>query len=156
MVNYRDFETADVESISKLILSSFREFVAYEYSEEGINEFTKYVMPEAINNRAKNNHFLIIAEIDKQIIGVIEIRDWDHISLLFVDKTKHGQGIAKTLWDRALEKCSEHNSGQKFTVNSSKFALPIYEKFGFVQCGEYQIRNGIGFIPMIRPEHSKD
>ena len=91
---------------------------------------------------------MIIAEIDKQIVGVIEIRSYNHISLLFVNDRFHGQGVAKELWNISKDRCKEFNPDQKYTVNSSKYAATIYNKLGFIQCGEYQVKNGIGFIPM--------
>jgi hypothetical protein len=39
------------------------------------------------------------------------------------------------------------NPGQ-FTVNASLNAVPVYEKFGFVQQGEAQRMHGICFQPM--------
>ena len=45
---YRPMEPADAKAVSRLILDSFGEFIAGEYSDEGRAEFARYVPPEAI------------------------------------------------------------------------------------------------------------
>ena len=70
-----------------------------------------------------------------------------HISLLFVDWQYHRRGIARQLFayirNRALNAgCTE------ITVHSSPYAVPVYQKFGFIKTGPEQELNGIRYIPM--------
>jgi predicted GNAT family N-acyltransferase len=37
----------------------------------------------------------------------------------------------------------------EISVNSSAYAVPIYEKLGFRPVGNEQVKNGIAFIPMV-------
>jgi predicted GNAT family N-acyltransferase len=87
---------------------------------------------------------------NRDTVGMIEIRDYQHISLLFVDSNYHRQGIGKKLWIEAFKKCI-HSSSKvtSFTVNSSPFAVPIYEKLGFSKVSEEQVVTGIRFYQML-------
>ncbi len=82
------------KQISELIKNIFNEFIAPEYSEEGINNFLDYIEQINIKKRSLNsNHFVLTAKINDRIIGIIEIRKYNHICLLFVDKNYHKNGI---------------------------------------------------------------
>jgi ribosomal protein S18 acetylase RimI-like enzyme len=140
----------DVPQVSDLIVRVFDEFIAPEYVVEGVREFLKYVTPEALLKRSQADHFALVATESDQIVGMIEIRHNDHISLLFVDKAFQGRGIARELWQRALGICRSNQPELKqVTVNSSPYAVPIYEKLGFQPQGEQRVTNGIAYVPMV-------
>jgi GNAT superfamily N-acetyltransferase len=132
-------------------MDSFNEFVAPDYSAEGVNEFSKYVKPQLMQRRLESNHF-VIAALDKDVFaGMIEVRNDNHISLLFVKKEYRHQGIAKELLEIAIAKCRKHDANiALIEVNSSPFAVSIYEKRGFVKVSDEQVKNGIRFTPMIK------
>jgi ribosomal protein S18 acetylase RimI-like enzyme len=86
---------------------------------------------------------------------MIEARGNDHVSLLFVDPEFHNRGIAKELLRQTVEHCRAAQPGLSgIGVNSSSYAVAIYEKLGFRRAGERQVRNGIGFIPMFLDLHN--
>ena len=81
---------------------------------------------------------------------MIEVRDHDHISLFFVDAPFHQRGIGRELVHRALDICRRNRQDlQRIDVNSSPYAVPVYEKLGFRQAAPEQVKNGIRFIPMV-------
>ena len=146
---YRPMAPADAEAVSRLILDSFGEFIAGDYSDEGRDEFTRHVQPEAIVDRSRSNHFVLVALAGERPAGVIELRDNDHVSLLFVDSRFQRHGVARELLMRALSVARPAKPGlDRVTVNSSRFGVPIYEKLGFRQTGPERSVNGIVFIPM--------
>ena len=154
LINYRPMEPTDAKAVSRLILDSFTEFIAGEYSEEGCAEFTMHVQPEALVERSKSNHFVLVAMSGKLPVGVIELRDNDHVSLLFVDSQHQRHGLARQLLMRALSIVRPAKAGfERVTVNSSRFGVPVYERLGFRQTGPERSVNGIVFIPMAhRPD----
>ena len=82
--------------------------------------------------------------------GIIELRDCNHISLLFVHKNYHSQGIAKNLFNKANELCKQYNPDiEEIAVNSSLYAEKIYKKLGFKKVNTKQEKDGIIYIPMI-------
>ncbi len=98
-----------------------------------------------------SNHFDLVSRKGETIVGVIEVRNNDHIYLLFVDAAYHRQGIGKTLLKAALARCVKQDPKvDEITVNSSPFAVPIYQRLGFVAMGGEQVQDGIRFIPMAR------
>jgi len=146
----RQLTAKDVGEASELVIRVFNEFVAAEYSAEGVEEFHRYARPDALRDRAQGNHLGLLALVQDAIVGVIEVRGQDHISLLFVDPAYQRQGIARRLLRRALQISGAVGPGPgEISVNSSTYAVPIYEKLGFRQAGERQVVHGIGFTPMV-------
>ncbi len=140
----------DVPQVSALIGRVFDEFVAPDFVPEGVQTFLQYVTPEALLRHFQANHFGLVAAEADPIVGMIEVRNNDHVSLLFVDKAFQGQGIARELWRRALDICrSSKPDLSQVTVNSSPFAVPVYLKLGFRAQGGRQVKNGIEFYPMV-------
>lgn len=148
-ITYRLMEREDAESVSRLILDAFTEFIANEYSDEGRAEFTRYVQPAALVERSQANHFVLLAVEQGQVAAVAEIRDNDHVALMFVDVRFQRRGIARKLLQQAIGLARPAKPGlDRVTVNSSRFGVPIYEKLGFRQTGPERNVNGIVFIPM--------
>lgn len=132
-----------------LIKTTFDEFEAPDYSEEGQKEFKNFIQKESISKLLKNNQLIMWGYLkDNQLIGIVAVRPPNHIALLFVDKNYHRQGIARLLFATAVEQIKTTTSYQEITVNSSPYAEMAYKHLGFTKTGELQIVNGIQFIPM--------
>jgi GNAT superfamily N-acetyltransferase len=137
------------DEISRLILSVFSEFVAPLYPPEGTAEFSRYVGPDDLRKRFLSNHFTLVATAAERIVGMIEVRDENHICLFFVDKRSQGRGIGRELLGRALAQCRENNPDTTaVSVNSSPNSAAVYERLGFVPIGPEETKNGITFVPM--------
>ncbi len=120
------------------------------FPDEGVREFKSYVTPELFAKRLKANHFVLIAKQSNTIVGMIEMRDNHHISLLFVSSDLHKRGIGKQLFINALTHCQKNMpTVAEVDVHSSPNAVAFYESLGFKENGDKQIRNGISFIPML-------
>lgn len=146
---YRPMEPADAEAVSRLIVDVFTEFIGPEYTDEGRSEFLRYVQPAALVERTRSNHFVLVALARGRPAGVVELRDNDHVSLLFVGARHQRRGIARALLTRALAVARPAKPGlDRVTVNTSRFGVPVYERLGFRQTGPERTVNGIVFIPM--------
>ncbi len=132
--------------VCNLVARSFNEFIAPEFSEEGVNEFFKYANPRAFRKRNDSGYLTMVSEIDGSIAGMIEIRGNSHISMLYVDKSHHRKGIAKALI-REVMKTLDLSSD--ITVNSSRYAVPFYESLGFIQFESEKTIYGVIHIPMM-------
>ena len=147
---YRPLNAKDILEVSELVARVFNEFVASENSSEGVHEFYRYIQPSAFRARAQINYVGLISLVQDKIVGVIEMQNYSHISLLFVAPEFQRRGIAKELLHQALQICRASKSTLlDITVDSSSYAVPIYEKLGFCRVGERQVQNGIGFFPMV-------
>ncbi len=148
-VRYRAMRPGEAVAVSALILSSFDEFIGPEYTDEGIAEFRKFAAPDALKARTAEDHFVRVATVHGALAGMIEIRENNHVALLFVDKVHQHHGIAKGLLHAALADARAADPDlERVTVNSSRYGVPAYEKLGFRQTGPERAVNGIAFIPM--------
>ncbi len=149
-IDYRPMQPGEETAVADMVARVFNEFVAPGYSAQGVQEFMKYAAPDALLTRAQLHHFTLLATAQDRVVGMIEVRNHNHISMLFVEKSFQRQGIAAELLRKALDICRAHNPDlTEISVNSSPYAVPVYERLGFRQEKPEQVINGIRFIPMI-------
>ena len=86
-----------------------------------------------------------------ELVGTLAMRDVNHISLFFVKESYHRKGIGKKLFETMKNDYDKHD----FTVNSSPYAVEIYERLGFQKTDCEQITNGIRYTPMRYIKNSK-
>jgi ribosomal protein S18 acetylase RimI-like enzyme len=147
---YREIKAGEEDKVCQLVMDCFNEFISPGYSKEGITEFSKYVNPQLMKHRLAKNHFIILALDNREIIGVVEVRNNNHISLYFVKKQYQNKGIGKKLNELAINKCMKAKPDvTTIEVHASPYAVPVYEKLGFVKVDTERIENGIRFTPMI-------
>lgn len=147
----RLLDASELEEALGLVWEVFQEFEAPEYSEEGVREFRGFIEPEAMRQRLENKEFLIWGCFrHSRMIGVIASRPPCHISLLFVDKHFHRQGIAKALFNEMISYYRSYSEYTEVTVNSSPYAVDAYHRMGFTDATAEQELNGIRFLPMKR------
>ena len=111
------------------------------YSEKGIKTFCNFV-----DNKEITKSFKVYGAFENNILkGIIATdRRKGHINLFFVDKSSQAKGIGKKLMAIGIE----NNENSFITVNSSRYAVPIYEKLGFVKMEEEKEQDGLKFTPM--------
>ena len=139
----------DEYPISELGCRIFREEIAPFCSHDGIRYFTDYIQPYSIKSRLESNYFIDIAVLFDTLLGFVEVRDFCHIAMLFVDKAFRGRKISKELVRTAVKSCLAENKSLKIvTANSVPHSVVVYEKLGFKKTGQEQEKNGICFFPM--------
>ena len=147
----RPIQESDVNDLSRLIERVAQSFLFPDFTEEGKQNFLNSVTGSGIIKNLNEGFEYWLAENDNQIIGIIALKNKTHLYNLFIDADFHGKGIARKLWDKAI-----HGSNVKtYTVFSSSYAVPIYEKLGFVISGDPVNDHGIYAIPMIYKVHLK-
>lgn len=124
-----------------LIWSTFLQFEAPDYSEEGIKSFKDFIDNKEI---IKTLEFWGAYD-NTELKGVIATNNnRKHICCFFVKAQYHRQGIGRKLW----EYLRENSQSKAITVNSSPYAVPVYHKFGFVDLNIEQISDGMRYTPM--------
>jgi len=142
---------ADAEAIAALI-DSFQSELTDDPSGAGAERYLASVSVKAERDYLTSDRYrYLLAHSASQLAGFIAIRDGSHLFHLFVERSHQRQGIARRLWERALCALFVPDNDGIFTVNSSLFAVPVYEAFGFVPAGPIQSEHGISFLPMRRP-----
>ena len=150
-IEVRGIKDEEIGAAVALIKTGFESFIATGYSPEGVNEFLRFIQPEAMQLRLEAGNIMLVAYRKDRLIGVIEVRDGNHIALLFTAEEFHRHGIANRLLEKIINICRGKNGKiAEITVNSSPFAGKIYEKMGFVHKDSEQVNNGIRFIPMVK------
>lgn len=148
-IMYRQMEQGEESPAIHLVWEVFMECAAPLYSKEGIDEFKSFIRKQAVKERLANGNLFMLAIHGKDVVGVIEMRDNSHISLLFVKKTHQVQGIARALLRRAVAICRHRNRQVgKITVNSSPNAYDVYVKLGFSGPRVEKTVNGLRSIRM--------
>ncbi len=156
-IRYRALEMRDAETTCAMVARVFRQFIAPEYAPEGVAEFLRFADPAALRARLQSGNFGRIAEAGTKMAGMIEVRDHSHITMLFVAIEYQRRGIAAELWRQARAECRRARPGiTEFTVNSSPYAVPVYERLGFRAVGPFQVVHSIRFMPMACKVHEAD
>jgi len=146
----RQAVVGDIPAAMALVRRVFNLYVAGDFSQEGVNTFLSYVTdPEAVLKRFAD-HFILLAEDKDELAGMIEIRNYDHVSLLFVAPEYQNRGCASQLFKNAVQICIDHNPElSSISVNSSPFAVPVYRRLGFEEISAEMTVDGIRFTKMM-------
>ena len=136
----RELTPNEVGPALKLGWEVFLEFEAPDYPQQGVDEFRRFLDDEV--ELGKLRFFGILEQ--GGLAGVLAMRQ-THISLFFVRKEFHKQGMGRALFQFMLEQTGY----RRVTVNSSPYAREVYRKLGFIPTAAEQITNGIRFIPMV-------
>ena len=140
--------TEDVESISQLI-KGLADYFTIDRQGHGAEAFLQSIEPVAIQGYVTAPNFsYFIGLVERQLAGVVAVRDITHLYHLFVAQEFQGQGLSRQLWQHAKEVATSAGNLTGFTVNSTPFAVPVYERFGFKATGPRVETNGIAFVPM--------
>jgi GNAT superfamily N-acetyltransferase len=111
-------------------------------------EFTARFQPDALAATiASPNYRYHVAMQEGFLVGVIGVRDNQHLLHLFVAQSHHGRGIARALWHQAKAVVLEAAPEVVITVRSSLYAVDVYRHFGFVISGP-RVDGPITFVPM--------
>lgn len=149
MITYREILEGEESKVCRLVADCFNEFLAPDYGHQGRDEFFKYLNPRFMAYRLAHEHFILMAEDSGVLAGIVEVRRCYHISLLFVKREYQKRGIAGKLVELAVGRCRESKPDVTFIeVNSSPYAVGIYEKLGFNRVDAEQMKSGMRFIPM--------
>ena len=138
---------ADIPAAHEIIRDNFLETIAPDYTEEGVSVFMEFIDPENISKRIKQGNEFFCHRPEDVLLGVSELREGNHIALLFVWNGARGTGIGRALMDELIERVGE-NKFDFITVNSAPGSEKFYAKMGFERTEGLQERSGIKYIPM--------
>ena len=143
----RDAIEDDAQQISDLLIDSARIFFADDFSKAGMALFIDDCAPTTLQERIRAGDRYYVAIVDDVIAGVCAIRRGNYLYSLFTDAEFHRRGVARKLWERALRDIRE-SGYEEVTVKASNYAVPAYERLGFVCTGPREEEKGIVSNPM--------
>jgi N-acetylglutamate synthase-like GNAT family acetyltransferase len=147
-ITIRKATTSDSQRISELISRNAQSLLQDDFENDGLDFFLNTVNHRAIKDYMEQGFPYLVAQSDKNIVGVIAMKDCSHMFHLFVDKAYHKKGIAKKLWQAIFDHSLKNGNSGVFTLNSTSYALPVYERWGFSTTDKEQSRHGIRYTPM--------
>ena len=139
------YKRQELASAVQLVHETFFRFVSPLYSAQGNETFMRFNRYENILSQYDHGilHFWGCFDGEK-LVGVICIREWGHICMLFVDGDYHHRGIARRLFETAKKACLQENAAlSAITVNASPYAVGAYKRLGFVAMDCEQFADGM-------------
>ena len=145
----RLYRPGDEAAVAQLAVAGFEQSIRQYYSEEGVAAFLAYIFPAAIAERQRNGCQMAVAELEGEIIGAVELRDFEHVSMLFVLPEFQCCGIARRLLTRAVTLLKKARPEVNLlTVFAAPGAVEAYRHLGFLPDGAEREESGIRFFPM--------
>ena len=145
----RAIKVNEWEEAMQLAWDTFLIYEAPEYTKEGIKSFKNFVRDPILKQLFLEGKYQTLAAFcNGLMVGILGVRNETHISLLFVDREYHRQGIASKLLDRMFTQVDKQYGKRKMTVNAAPYAVGFYHKLGFVDTDCEQTTDGITYTPM--------
>lgn len=133
---------------------AWRTFLVYEgadYTSEGVDNFYSFITDDKLKQLSCLGLYDVYgAYTDGKIVGIISLRNGNHISLLFVDGDLHRNGIGRALVDYLSDLLRKDGRYDRITVDAAPYGVEFYHRLGFIDTSIEQSRDGIIFTPMER------
>lgn len=137
------------EEAMGLAWKTFLEFEAPDYTPAGIKSFEDFITDTDLRRMfIMGAYQLMGAYVQDKLVGIVSLRSESHISLLFVDKEYHRQGIGSALIQKMADYVRDELGKKRMTVNAAPYAEPFYHRVGFKDVGVRQQSDGIIYTPM--------
>jgi RimJ/RimL family protein N-acetyltransferase len=147
-ISIRPAHIEDAGRIAELVAAVASRFIFPEFTPEGRARVLEEHAPDSITRRMAEGFRFHVAEMHGELVGVVGVGRNSHLFDLFVAEAHQGRGLGRRLWEVAMSQCLALGNPGEFTVNSSKYAVPVYQRFGFVATGPLQEKQGVQFVRM--------
>lgn len=139
---------SDAERISAQLVKSAIAFFALDFTLPGLSLYLDGLDPAVIRDRIVEGTKFHLAEIDGMLAGICALKAGSQLLYLDTHRDYFKLGIAKSLWSCAL--IGVKRSGNiEVKANASHYAVPAFERLGFLRIAPPQTVNGIVFNPMV-------
>ena len=133
----------------KSLSPTFLKFEAVDYTEEGIRNFYDFITDEHLYKSFQQGRYQMMVALDgERVIGAASVRNYNHLSLLFVDEEYHHRGIGRDLMRRMCEYLKKEEGERYMSLKAAPYAVEFYRKLGFHAVHEEEAFSGIRVTPM--------
>lgn len=141
----------DAGAISALI-ADLMPYMTLDADGAGAEQFMASMAATAIAGYlAQPRYHYQLGFIGERLAGAVAVRDRSHLFHLFVAREFHGCGLGRQLWLAARGAALVAGNTDGFTVNASDYALPMYQRWGFLATGPRVEQGGVAWVPMRQP-----
>ena len=136
----------DFEAASAICIAAFTRSVAPTVTAQGVATFGTIAAASSFAKRFVGDNNMFVFEDAGRVVGVIELKEGRHISMLFVDPNAQGRGVGRQLVEAALAQAR----ADLITVSASLPSVPAYTRYGFALAGPVAEASGLVYQPMNR------
>ena len=133
----------------ELARRSFMKSAAPIYTDEGIHSFESFIKLLS-DLRGGGVYDVYTAWDGDSMVGMASLKQTSHLSLLFVDPERQGEGIGGMLVYYLCRQIRALTENESMTVNAAPTAYSFYRNHGFCATGLEVTENGIRYTPMER------
>lgn len=144
----KEAKFSDSSEIGELIRVLSEKFITQEFNPKARKHFLSSNDGDSVKKNMDSGFSYHIATHLGKIVGVVGMKERSHLYHLFVAEEYQGAGLARKLWEKALNESIESGNIKIVTVNSSNNAIGFYKKLGFKQTGPMIEKDGIQYNPM--------
>lgn len=135
----------------KMIWKTFLKFEGEDYSPEGIQNFFDFISDDNLYRAfLRGDYQMMVALDENRVIGAASIRNYNHLSLLFVDEEYHYRGVGRALMKKMFEYLKTEAGERYMSLTSSPYAVDFYHKLGFRTVKPEEEISGIRVTSMVR------
>ena len=139
-IEVRSLDSSYNDECLDLVWQVFSQFETPVFPPEGSVEYKRIIE----ETREKKNIKFYGALDNGKVVGVLGMRENNHIGYFYVSADYHKRGIGKSLFER-MKKDYEK---KVFTVNAAPYGVPVYTRLGFIPTDREQNVKGVIFTPM--------
>lgn len=141
----REATPADAAAISALVSSLTRRWIAPDCDDDGVALLLDGMTQERVEERLRDGHRNVVADLDGRIVGVATLRLPSHLYHLFVADDMQRRGLARALCNAVT---AAADPAVPITVNAARHAQEAYRRLGFEATGPELHESGLRFVPM--------
>lgn len=143
LYNIRKGSLDDLPYLQALFVNTVHSVCKHDYTPGQIKAWTSGIENTERWQRIVQDQYLLVAEIENQLVGFCSLQEGAHVDMLFVHKDFQGQGIASALY-RAIEEKAMALGAGFITTYASKTARSFFERTGFTVLEEQTVvRKGV-------------
>ena len=154
-VSYRLMKPGEEDVTFSMLDRGFNAYIRDDFTPDGVKEFYRAIRDMVFNH--PQDHFILVAESEGHIVGMIDVKENHHVSIFFVEPSRMRKGIGRGLLSHAITLCQQAEPNlSAIEVHSSPWAVPVYGKLGFDTDGDEQNSHGIRYTRMIKTLEPQD
>ena len=139
----RHATAADASAISALVSASFDQHIAQDWEPQAQRHFFDENEPDKLRSKIADASLCLVCEHGAELLGVIFLPRPTLVQLFFVAPGHLRRGIGRKLWSAArAELVQSHPDVRTVELNSSPYALAVYEALGFFPISKPYRRKG--------------